>query len=244
MNRALIAVGLLFFSIRFEYAAQSNAKVTGIVTHPYVGNPVDGAFRSLPLPNGIVRLCSLDRVIQTRTNLDGRFTFFDVPPGQYDLVAGGSGWPPSTDRNIHIGSANVGYLELTLNPVSALVSDCLVIQPTCATTYYSIDYDDPIPQSTSLLIGVVNATRRKHIVGLSKATINLSKAGNNQVLLDSTITDKHGRFRFHLSPGRYELKISRKGFLDVTVKEFLVPLQNPTSVTVFTARLGAISICQ
>lgn len=46
-----------------------------------------------------IRLCSMDRVIQTQSDQRGAFRFENVPPGEYEVETGGKTWEtiPSKD---------------------------------------------------------------------------------------------------------------------------------------------------
>jgi hypothetical protein len=113
----------------------------------------------------------------------------------------------------------------------------------CSPTKFYVEYDEPIDRKSGVVVGVVTApaTRRRR-KGISAAKVTLFRFGDKQPV-DSKLADKKGQFEFEVQPGIYELTVSRKGFQDARVKEFLVPRENTTRVRVETLRVGWIQGC-
>jgi uncharacterized surface anchored protein len=198
------------------------------------------------LRGAVVRLCSRNRVMQTQTDDSGSFKFADVAPGDYDLVVGGKGWPANTVKGVQVRQADIAPITIEMTS-PATASACFIdvlSRGSCSTTRVWVEYDEPKRQSLPVLVGAVKWQKEDNtMVILSKAQVTLRRAGSRHAL-QSMLSDGNGRFEFHPEPGDYQLLVSRSGFQEVRVGEFLVPLENRTHVTIFTMKKGIVVVCQ
>ena len=191
-----------------------------------------------------VRLCSLSRVLQTESDKRGTFILTDVPTGRYDLEAGGRGWKVFTIKGIEIENEKVKSVTVEMNDEGAKDSVCLLdgVAP-CKPTEFTIQYGQPSSRKSAIILGKAINLESRGQKGLAKAKINISRSGETNPS-HTAVSDKHGRFQIDLVPGVYDLIMSREGFQDVKIPDFLVPLENETSIELRTRRIGAIVLCQ
>jgi hypothetical protein len=195
-----------------------------------------------------VRLCSVDRVLQTQSDSDGEFTFPNVPSGIYDLAV--RVVPPSTIRGIEIKAGATKPLNLRMDidqsqGMGKNDSDCFRDTPApmnCDPTSFSIDYQQRDSPGSPLITGRVADWDHKR-KGLAKTAISLTSVADPAVHY-SAISDKHGAFQFAPPPGVYTLAVSLEGFHDLQIAGFLVPRENATRINVLTTNQHAVHLCE
>lgn len=196
------------------------------------------------IPAVFVRLCSTSRVLQTLANKNGAFTFLNVPAGKYDVDAGGRGWAVYSTIGIEVHSGTVSSVAVDMSGNGKVSTACFpdAVKP-CRPTEFEIEYGQLMVRKLALVSGEVRNWQSRGQKPLPKAHISIFKHGEADPLY-SFSTGKDGRFGADLQPGIYGLVMSRTGFQDVKIPDFLVPLENETKVTIRTARIGAIVVCQ
>jgi hypothetical protein len=196
-----------------------------------------------------IRLCSLDRVIQTVGDKWGAFAFFFVPQGNYDLVAGGHLWKTATMKGVEVHPDET--TQVTVDATQATVDVNAVRDSPCSrdtsnycqAATYIVEYEPPSPRKIAVIEGQVTNDESKGGKGLPNALISIFRTGETNPLY-TLRSDKQGRFQLSLEPGTYRLTMSRKGSQDVAIPDFLVPLENVTKIAMHTRRPGAIVLCQ
>jgi hypothetical protein len=233
----LLLAGAWLLDGQQEAGPAGGVAVSGVVKL-MVNDHVAG-WTSERTPHEPVRLCSPDEVLETQTDGKGEFRFRDVPPGRYDLVTAGRYYAPATIAGVQVGNRDVESLTVTEGPGVARPSHCVKSEYNCAATDWVIEYEKPTNQRLAVLYGVVNAQRGT----LAGAWVSVSRAGEKRGLAGG-MSDGEGRFQFLLTPGYYTLKVTRDGFQSVDATTFLVPLRNPTKVTISTLPVGGVVVCQ
>jgi hypothetical protein len=240
MKRIKIAAGLL---VCFSFLISGEPRVTLSGTVQIISTA--GSKIKRPFEGASVRLCSLERILQTETDRTGIFRFVDVPPGTYDVMAAGKGWLPRVLKGVELKGVREEPVEIdmAMGDAGEMPACFRYDAQDCSNTKFYVDYDVPHQQKVGLIRGLVTApTSRRKERGVSAAKATLFRAGTKEPL-SSKIADKTGQFIFEVQPGIYELIVSRKGFQEACVKQFLVPRENTTNVTVKTARVGWVQLC-
>lgn len=130
----------------------------------------------------------------TRSNLYGIYTFDDLPPGHYTLVARFAD-QPVTVRNIDVSPGMATYVDVsfTLGDPSPIVID--FGDPRDGEI---ARFTTPIPRIEGT---VADASTRERVVG-AVVTATTTLLGTPDTL--QTVTDEHGRYRFdRVTPGTY-----------------------------------------
>src|SRR6476660_2341492 len=109
MKRIKIAAGLL---LCFSFLVSGEPRATLSGTVQVVHNP--GSKVKLPFEGASVRLCSLERILQTETDRAGIFRFVDVPPGTYDVMARGKGWLPRVLKGLELKGVREEPVEIDM----------------------------------------------------------------------------------------------------------------------------------
>ena len=244
MNRTLrklaVAAGIHTFLVcgaQSTTSTELRGSLTGKVVTPR-------GIRPAVLP---VRLCSLDRVLQTPADKLGNYTFANVPPGIYDVETGGYPLVVFVVKGIRIESQNAQRVVIENDDNDgAITTACFPdANEPCLPKRFDITYRPPSPPRTSALLSgqVINWDSRLQKGRISKALVTLAKPGETTPRY-TAISDAKGRFQIFPQPGIYRLTMLRKGFLDVKIPEFLIPLENETGINIKTSRNGAVVPCE
>ncbi|MBV8897254.1 MAG: carboxypeptidase regulatory-like domain-containing protein [Acidobacteriaceae bacterium] len=188
-----------------------------------------------------IRLCSLDRVVETVGDEWGAFAFFLVPPGTYDLVTGGGLWNPVIIKGVEVKGDKPTELTVDVNAFQA--SPCSRDTTNdCQAVTYAVEYG---PRSVRKQAAIEGKAIDRDLWGgvLWGASIRVFRQGETTPLYNLKSNSK-GRFQLNLEPGIYRLKMTRNGSQDVVIPDFLVPLENVTKIVMYTARPGAIVVCR
>jgi len=241
VQRVLAISWLLLLPVCCPSQGQAGAILNGSVRLAAPGN--DGVQWSWPFRARLqVRLCSTDRVFHIETDKNGIFRFGDVPQGKYDVVAGGSGFLPRSVDGVEITDREATAVMIDMGKPRSMSTCFRDDMQLCNNTKFYIEYRNPLAGRPALLQGVVKDWSKRKAKTLARAQVNLLRVGDGRQL-GSTLSDRSGRFKFALQPGYYELTMSRSGFQDVKVKEFLVPRESATIVTIITLKIGVITLC-
>jgi Carboxypeptidase regulatory-like domain len=201
--------------------AQSAAQISGVVSDPAGGFVSDAS----------ITLFSLEKVREVKTGSSGKFAFVDLPRGIYELKVKHPGF-----KTVLLGSIKIS--EIPVPPVSTILQlenpGCGDFQP---TTIY--------PERS----GKVNLTGtvKDYSAGFVKnAALTLTLVGSSRGQFVNT--DENGEFQFSdLNPGKYTLKVTHKGYIERSVKEFWLTRENLTTLSpiyVFRKHEHGIIICQ
>ena len=219
---------LLMRAMRFHSSLPAAGAALALISLPLIGQDnrllVAGTVTDPtqePLAKAIVTLSSNDRVLQTQTSARGQFRFESVPRGAYDLECKAHGFR-RLKVSVDLSGADAPPLAIVLEvgPMPDL-EEC---GPHPSIAYSLVDPKRP------QVAGVVrNYENRKP---LPRARLVLTRVDDSRIHSRTVATDE-GSFGFEkLTPGRYELRISRHGYFPAEVKQLLVPNENSVTVDI------------
>jgi hypothetical protein len=187
--------------------------------HAFVGMVTD--WFQTPLTRAVVTLSSNDRVLQTRSSVRGQFRFENVPRGTYDLECSAPGFARQK-FSVDLSNADAPSLAIVLHVASQPdIEEC---RPHPSIAYSSLDAKSP------QLAGIVRSYDNRK--PLRRAELIVTRVDDPRIA-SHTVADDQGRFRFkNLTAGRYDLRISRPGYLPAQVKMLLVPHENSVTLEV------------
>jgi hypothetical protein len=204
MNNIRLAAGLLVCLARLQSGEQAGVSFTGTVQ--FATSKRNDAQKR-PFAGASVRLCSLERVIETQTDQAGVFRFVDVPPDTYDVMAAGKAWMPRVLKGIELKRTQREPVEIdmVMGDWQGMPACFRYDAQDCSPTKFYVGYDAPARQKSGMVLGVVTVSSTK---GRSKAIpaakVTLFRVGDKQPLAVK-VTDKKGQFDFEIQPGIYEL---------------------------------------
>jgi hypothetical protein len=195
----LFIVSLVFNSLAFS---QSGMTLTGIV--------IDSARASLP--DVSVRLYSVDRVLEAKTNADGIVKFPNLPPGKYEAEASSPGFMTKNLENIGITDRAPEPFLIQFDGTGVVIGGhCPVLPLDAVIGSYPWEVVASYQERSGKtdVIGVVRDTFGEP---LSAFTLSLDREGVSH----SAVSDDRGQFAFTgLEPGRYILRSSQPGYWEV-----------------------------
>ena len=197
------------------------------------------------LDTGMIRLCSVDRVLQSKVDKRGHFTFLDVPPDTYQLTEtlnwGGSKVKTGTALTTVVAIEWRGAPDG--NSFTGEERACLVDPtPRCGVYAVKVEYGERRAQASALILGLIENTDGKRLK-LAGAKVLLTNARDHAERY-SAVSDNDGHFRFAPPAGVYVMSMSVRGFARVAVPDFLVPQENDTIVTLQTSAVGETAVIQ
>ena len=233
-----ILFAALLFVLSFASSAtnlQRPASLSGGVTDDF-GQPIAAAT---------IRIYSLDRILQTKSDAAGRFLLANAPAGTYDLEVSASGFKTKP----------VG--EIKINPDSELHYDIALRVSTACEPIDSVSYESSIEMSDPVVVGsVLDAGTGKP---LSRVEVRLFRINDNPTVHETvrlfhpndkpTVheTNERGEFYFSLMsmlPGRYFIQTSRAEYNTETSQQFWVTREGRTVVRMRQGKLGTIFVCE
>jgi carboxypeptidase family protein len=233
-----------FAAFVFLFGAMSPmyGQSTGVLTGSIEFGGLNGASGQIRRAGASfpARLCSVDRMLETRSDGQGKFTFVNVPPGEYELIFGSKFVKRVQIKGGEVEPVTIDWDAKQPWEDSACIRD--VFQP-CVPTRFVIEYGEPESRTSGLLSGQVHDALSRGSKGLAKALVSLFRSGESS-LRYSVVSDKSGRFQLNPESGVYDLTMSRDGFQGVRISKFLVPRENDTKVGIFTMRTGRIVVCE
>lgn len=201
--------------------AQSAAHLSGVITDMTGGEP-RGA-----IAEATVRLYSTDRILQTRSDQQGKFAFARVPPGTYILEATRQGFQPKNLGTIQIADKSAGPFSIGMR----------IANPGCDS-----------PDSISYAEGVAGRTLRGVVLDskqtVTDAEVSLASAVGTRVVTSQRSSGK-GEFEFgNVEPGRYVLRVSHPGYHDELTEPFWIVRESGTEAVLQVIKLGQMRVCQ
>jgi Carboxypeptidase regulatory-like domain len=199
----------LFLALWVQVASSDPAaRIEGVV--------VDRAGAAVS--DAVLRLFSLERVRETRTDANGGFDFTDLPPGSYDLEVDHPGFKTKILERIQIADKVPQEFSITLQ----------ILNPGC-------DFKTAVSfksrSDSASLRGIVNDVFHGP---LNNATLTLTSSDSGKVHV-TTSNDK-GEFQLiDMEPGKYSLKVTHCGYWDGSATNLRIARENLTV-------LGPISI--
>jgi len=179
----------------------------------------------------LVGLYSTDRVLQTKTDKNGRFEFTNEPSGTYELNAFQPGFQTRKIDSVQIPENDATEISIRLL-IASQPSDC---GRGSAPTYDKMAVGQPA------LIGVV----RNNAGGpLAAFKIRLLKTGSIRVVASRPSNEK-GEFQFRdVEPGQYFVRASHKGKWQAQSETFWITRENITRIVLDPVKRGTIILCQ
>lgn len=194
--------------------AQPEATLNGLITDPFGGQ----------FPDATIRLYSVDRVLQVKSDEKGRFRFAGVPPGTYQLEATRPGFKTKKIAAISVTNKNA--------PLSIILD---VAATDGCVWEDSISYVEAVDGRT--LTGIV-----LNELPVAGARIDLASASGTWVA--SGQSNFRGGFRFaNAKPGQYVLRVSHPGYQDETTESFWIARETTTKVVTRIIKRGLIRLC-
>jgi hypothetical protein len=175
-----------------------------------------------PLGREVVTLSSNDRVLQTCSTVRGQFRFENVPRGTYDLECSAPGF---ARQKFYVDLSNADAPPLAI----VVLQHASQPEMEACGPHPSIAYSSADPKSPRLA-GIIRSYENRK--PLRRAELVLTLVDDPRIT-SHTVADNQGGFRFeHLAAGRYDLRVSRPGYLPTQVKTLLVPHENSITVDV------------
>lgn len=214
---AILLVSLLAIPVLHS---QDHGTLRGVVTDQF--NAV--------ISDVLVGLYSSDRVLQTKSDKNGRFEFTDAPSGTYELDAAGAGFQVRRIERVRIPEKGTEVISISL-----LIAN----QPSECGKGPSATYEAAFGKPA--VIGMVREYAGGPLVGFK---IRLSKAGGTRVLASQQSNEK-GEFQFQdVEPGQYVLRASHKGNWVAQSDTFWITRENITRITIDPLKRGSVILCQ
>ncbi len=204
----LTAVLASLFAVQTAPTAKG-ATLSGVVMMDGGSNPMAWPFEECN-----VRLLSVDRVLEIRSDKGGRFQFANLTPGRFELEITSPGFIPSLLRN----------LEVTEPMNSLAVSLRMANIPDHCGPVTSTRYGLPRSGATELSVVVLEWPREEK--PLKKSRVAVFSPGASSPIAVS-LTDSTGRaYLKGLPPGRYDLRVTHSGYYRQNIMRILVPKEN------------------
>ena len=231
LSRALmlIAAGLyLLASLSTPSAAsQEGGQISGVVTDDFIDVRGYATF----IAGANIRLYSLERVLQTKTDAKGHFQFSNVPVGIYELEVAKDGFKTKTIEQVKVsGQTSRLTYEVPLK----------IKNPGCPPLD-SISYERRgIPHGLSVEgIVVDSGFGAKPLPGVE---VRLFHTSDKPI---SHKTNERGEFVFSVDQaGRYFIQIARPGYRTDQSQQFWVTREGQTVVTMRQLKVGWFIACE
>lgn len=183
------------------------------------------------VPNALVTVISPERVIQNKTDSNGKFEFVDLGAGTYDLEISAPGFMRKLIEALEIKGKAAKPLEVSLN-VGSTGENC-IRRPESS-------YEETTSEKASL-VGKVRDY--ESATPIAQAQLALSKAGETETLA-TQLSNKAGEFKFvDLEPGKYFLKATREGYQEVAEIKLWVTRENRTRLAIEMYEKGRMYVC-
>jgi hypothetical protein len=223
LSKALkrIAAGLyLLASLSAPSAAsQEGDQISGIVTDEF----------SSFIAGANIRLYSLDRILQTKSDTTGHFRLKNLPAGTYDLEVTASGFKTKTIEQVKVSDE---ASRLTYEVPLKINIDCPPLD--------SISYA-PNDPSGRMVEGVV-VDAGSAATPLSGVEVRLLHASDKPT---SHETNERGQFQFRVeTPGKYSVEIVRPGYQPAQSQQFWITREGRTVMTMRQVKVGMLIVCQ
>jgi len=220
--RTYLVFSTLLLAVSLPYLfAQSAAQITGVVLDPA------GGF----VPDASVRLFSLEKAREARTDSRGQFAFVDLPPGSFELQVTHAGFKTVSDGSIRVRDTPVPQISIVLQLESM---DC---------GYPQVTASYPERSGNVNLVGTVKDFAAGFVKNAT-LTLALLESGQGQ----TAKTNENGEFLFsNLPPGKYSLKVTQEDYSERSGIDFWITRENLTRLTpIYTFRKNqhTLILCQ
>jgi hypothetical protein len=216
----LVAVGIFLLTYLSQAAAtQQSGEINGVVTDEFA-NLIAGAN---------IRLYSLDRILQTKSDASGHFRLSSVPVGTYELEVTKGSFKTKTIDQVMVSGSLLSYdLSLKIDVAGA----CGPLD--------SVSYEHETPGVLSVSGVVVDAgAAAKPLPGVEVRLFHTSDRPA------SHLTNDRGEFQFSVeTPGRYFIQTARQGYRTDQSEQFWVARQGRTVVTMRQIKAGTFIVCE
>src|SRR5215831_9937397 len=199
---SLLSIAAIVLTLLLPASAANTdrrGQLTGVVTNELPYSVVDGTQVGPPVDGATIRLYSLNRVLQTRSDRAGHFQFTDVPDDSYDLEIAASGFKTKSYDAITINGSGELHYDVALR----------ISNPDCPPLD-SVSYESSEVLSDPIVTGKVVDHGTQEPLG--HVEVRLFQTSDKVWTHE---TNERGEFGFSLlanPPGKYFLQISRAGY--------------------------------
>jgi len=214
----------------------SNAMLARVQVPIKITGSIADSF-SAPIRGAQVSLYSLERILQTTSDVSGRFQLNNVPTGVYELEVTAPGFQTFTRPALNI-------TDLMRSEKSPDLSVTMKIESSGAPCWRfdSVVYDARKGSETTVLTGVVVAPDGNSKIPVPNAQVFLFKM---DFVMGAQRTTDRGEFQFSaIVPGRYSVLIRHPVYKEQKSRLFWVARENTTHVTLEPVPLNQTVVCQ
>jgi hypothetical protein len=211
---------------------------------------------SVPIPGARISLYSIDRILQTTSDLSGRFQFESVPLGTYQLEIAAPGFKSFVKDSVNVTEqmrtvAGDKPLEFTVTMQIAPTGSAHPedLGPITVDTGASCGHRDSVSYSPAktneggILDGVVASANPSAKSPIAEARVLLIDIQGAQ--LAEQHTNERGEFQFkQVRAGRYSVEVRPAGYSSLKSYVFWIARENETHVTLAPVPVGMIVVCQ
>ena len=207
--------------------AQTGLKADGLVTYE----------DDRPFANAQVTLYSLDRILQTTSDVRGHFQFDRVPFGVYQLVATAPAFKTKTIDGLQVTATTRSedlQFKIMLR-IGGLNEHC--------SQNDNVSYRLVKPEEGSSIIGTVLGDPQPGKARVANAHVSL--LNDQGVKLEEQITNDRGEFQFkRAAPGHYEIEMHHASYNVLRSTRFWVAREDNTFISLDPIPLGKIRVCE
>ncbi|MBD3274761.1 MAG: DUF2012 domain-containing protein [Candidatus Marinimicrobia bacterium] len=174
MSRFLSSIFILQFTLPLLLFAQSVEKITGVVTDASSGEPVEMAAVSLN-----------SNETGTYTDRDGRFTFQNIPLGNYTLRVSHIAFQPA-EKRINVSKIGNTRIQISLNPEKFWSDSILVEAEKYHTGDIHLDRTDIMESQAHSIAELLQRVPQISVItasGSGNAGVSIHGSNSNQVLV-------------------------------------------------------------
>jgi Carboxypeptidase regulatory-like domain len=206
--------------------SQPSTGVQGRVTDTLEGEPTND-----PISDAEIRLYSIERMLETKSDKEGRFVFGSVPSGQYNLEAAAKGFQ-SQRIVVHVSLSSQKPVNVDIH-MSAAPQPSVCNEP-------DISYGEPHSKRLGHIVCTVRDFSTKNPLPNVGVSLVPNQAISSKI---KRTTNSEGQAEFDLAPGSYTLTAKRTGVADEKITVW-VPRDNFTRISLRLPAPNELIACQ